>query len=184
MCVATDVAWLVCPCVCLSLCLCVLVVAVCHAGMAEPIEMPFGMWTYGDQRAQIPSWDGVFLRVAPRHTGTYVDIPGGRYTQWLTRAQHAAIQPSHHRYCGHLLLLHLALGIGKQNVLWWRPSVCVCICLCVTVCVCLSLTAFPHYCMDPDVTLESGSRCPLVVHCWVDLQLVHGYSCYGSIHSY
>ena len=63
-------------------------------------------------------------------------------------------------------------------------AVCVCICLCVTVCVCLSLTAFPHYCMDPDVTLESGSRCPLVVHCWVDLQLVHGYSCYGSIHSY
>ena len=34
------------------------------------------------------------------------------------------------------------------------------------VCVCLSLAAFPHYCMDPDVTWGNGRGwgCPLVVH--------------------
>ena len=37
--------------------------------------------------------------------------------------------------------LHFVLGIAKQNILWWRPSVCVCLC------VCLSLATFLHYCM-------------------------------------
>jgi len=37
----------------------------------------------------------------------------------------------------------------------------------VCVSICLSLTAFPHYCMDPDVTWENGRGCPLVVHYWV-----------------
>ena len=55
-----------------------------------------------------------------------------------------------------LLLLHFVLGIPELNVLWWWPSVCLS--------VCLSLTAFPHYCMDPDVTLGNGRACPLVVH--------------------
>jgi len=38
------------------------------------------------------------------------------------------------------------------------------------LCACLSLAAFPHYCMDPDVSWRNGSECPLVVHCWADLQ--------------
>jgi len=42
--------------------------------------------------------------------------------------------------------------------------------LCVCVCVCLSLAAFPHYCMDWDVTWGNGGACRLVVHCWADLQ--------------
>jgi len=46
--------------------------------------------------------------------------------------------------------------------------------LCVYVCllVCLSAAVRPHYCMDPDVTWR-GTGCPLVVHYWADLQLVH-----------
>jgi len=64
-----------------------------------------------------------------------------------------------------------------HNVLWSRTSVCVCVC----VCVCLSATVCPHYCTDPDVTWESGRGCPLVVHYWADLQLVHGLRCYGNI---
>ena len=32
--------------------------------------------------------------------------------------------------------------------------------VCVCLCVCLSLAAFLHYCMDPDVTLGNGKRCP------------------------
>jgi len=39
----------------------------------------------------------------------------------------------------------------------------------------------PHYCTDPDVTWEYGRGCPLVVHCWADLQLVHELHCYGNI---
>ena len=47
--------------------------------------------------------------------------------------------------------------------------------------LCLSFTAYPHYCMDPDVTWGNGRGCPLVLHCWADLQLVHGFHCYGNI---
>jgi len=47
--------------------------------------------------------------------------------------------------------------------------------------VCLSLAAFQHYCTDPDVTLENGRQCPLVVHYWADLQSVHGFRCYDNI---
>jgi len=48
------------------------------------------------------------------------------------------------------------------------------------LCVCLSLAAFPHYCMEPDVTWGNGRGCPLVVHCWADLQSVHGFRCYDN----
>jgi len=55
--------------------------------------------------------------------------------------------------------------------------------VCVSVClsVCLSVAACPHYCTDPDVTWGSGRGCPLVVHYWANLQLVHGMRCYGNI---
>ena len=59
----------------------------------------------------------------------------------------------------------------------------ICVSVCVTVCVSvyLSAAACPHYCTDPDVTLENGRGCPLFVHYWVDLQSVHGLRCYGYI---
>jgi len=47
--------------------------------------------------------------------------------------------------------------------------------------VCLSLAAFPHYCTDPNVTWGNGRLCPLVVHCWANLQSVHGFHCYDNI---
>jgi len=37
--------------------------------------------------------------------------------------------------------------------------------MCVCVSVCLSLAAFPHYCMDPDVTWGNGKGCPLYCSC-------------------
>jgi len=49
------------------------------------------------------------------------------------------------------------------------------------LCVCLSLAAFQHYCMDPDVSWGNGRGCPLVVHYWADLQLVHRFCCYNEI---
>jgi len=49
------------------------------------------------------------------------------------------------------------------------------------LCVCLSLAAFPHYCMDPDVSWGDGRGRPLIVHHWVDLQSVHGFCCYDNI---
>jgi len=51
----------------------------------------------------------------------------------------------------------------------------------VCVCVCLSLTSFPHYCTDPDVSWGNGMGCPVVVHYWADLQLVHRFRCYDNI---
>jgi len=47
------------------------------------------------------------------------------------------------------------------------------------LCVCPRPHA--HYCTDPDVTWGSGRGCPLVVHYWTDLQLVHGLRCCGNI---
>ena len=41
----------------------------------------------------------------------------------------------------------------------------------------LFLAALPHYCTDPDVTWGNGRMCPLVVHYWADLQLLHGFHC-------
>jgi len=46
--------------------------------------------------------------------------------------------------------------------------------------VCLSAVTCLHCCTDPDVTWGSGRGCPLVVHCWADLQSVHGLRCYGN----
>jgi len=45
------------------------------------------------------------------------------------------------------------------------------------LCVCLSITAFPHYCTDPDVTWRNARERPLVVHYWADLQSLHGFHC-------
>ena len=57
------------------------------------------------------------------------------------------------------------------------------LCVCVSVClsVCLYAAIRPHYCTDPDVTWGRGRGCPLVVHCWADLQSGHGLRCYGNI---
>ena len=57
----------------------------------------------------------------------------------------------------------------------------VVMCVCVYVCVCLFKAACLHYCTDLDVTWQSGRGCPLVVHYWADLQLLHGMHCYGNI---
>jgi len=48
------------------------------------------------------------------------------------------------------------------------------------LCVCLSLATFLHYCMDPDVNWGNDKGFPLVVHCWADLQSVHGLCCYDN----
>ena len=50
------------------------------------------------------------------------------------------------------------------------------------MCVCLFLATFPHYCTDPDVTWGNGRGCPLVVHYWADMQLVHEFHCYDNTH--
>jgi len=38
------------------------------------------------------------------------------------------------------------------------------------LCVCLFRAAFPHYCMDTNVTWTNGRGCHIVVHYWADLQ--------------
>jgi len=83
------------------------------------------------------------------------------YRPWLLQSIQSVItfRVSRRRremYCGHVRL-------------------CVCLCVCVSVCAC------PHYCTDADETCGSGRRCPLVVHYWADLQMVHGLRCYDNI---
>ena len=56
-----------------------------------------------------------------------------------------------------------------------------CILATASLCVCLSLAALPHYCTVPDVTCGNVRGCPLVVHCWTDLQSVHRFCCYDNI---
>jgi len=66
--------------------------------------------------------------------------------------------------------LHFAWGVAEAK--------CI---LCVCLCVFLSFAGFPHYCTDPDVSWWNGRGCPLVVHFWADLQLVHGFRCYDKL---
>jgi len=61
----------------------------------------------------------------------------------------------------------------RRNVYWSQPTVCLF--------VCLSLSAFPHYCMDPDVSWGNGRGCHLVVQYWADLESLHGFRCYDNI---
>jgi len=49
------------------------------------------------------------------------------------------------------------------------------------LCVSLSLTAFPHYCTDQDLSWGNCRRCPVVVHCWARLQSLRGFRCYVNI---
>ena len=62
-------------------------------------------------------------------------------------------------------------------------ALCVCVCVCLSVClsVCLLRAAFPHYCMDPDVSWGNGRGCPLFVHYRADLLSLHGFHCYDNI---
>jgi len=54
--------------------------------------------------------------------------------------------------------------IDRQHEMYIRHA-CLCVCLSV----------------DLDVTWGNGKGCPLVVHYWADLQLVHGFPCCDNI---
>jgi len=65
--------------------------------------------------------------------------------------------------------------------LYAKCIVATCVCVSVCLSVCMSAVVRPHYCTDLDVTWGRGRGCPLVVHCWTDLQSTHGLRCYGNI---
>jgi len=71
------------------------------------------------------------------------------------------------------MLLHFVWGIVEAKCIS-RVSVCVCVCVSLPRCI-------PTPCTDLDVTWENGRGYPLVVHCWADLQSVHGFRCYDDI---
>ena len=52
--------------------------------------------------------------------------------------------------------------------------------MCLCVCVCPRPHAYTAA-WNPDVTWGNGSGCPLVLHCWTDLQSVHGLRRYDNI---
>jgi len=76
----------------------------------------------------------------------------------------------------HLRMLHFVWGVAEAKCIL-ATAVCVSACLPV----CLSLTAFPRYCTDPDVTWGSVRGCRLVVQYWAYLQSVHEFRCYDNI---
>ena len=84
---------------------------------------------------------------------------------------HTVIDPFQ---CRHLVVrfpFHYILCDSQttQNIYWTLVSVC------------LSASACPRFCTDQDVNWGNGRGCPLVVHHWADLQLVHGLRCYDNI---
>jgi len=90
-----------------------------------------------------------------------------RLTSFLHRHQLRVVLDGH--YIRHWST-HIHLDTGTHYSIYWsQPSVC------------LSPAIFPHYCTDPDVTWGNSRGCPLVVHCWADLQSVHGFRCYNNI---
>jgi len=73
-----------------------------------------------------------------------------------------------------ILYLHFAWVVDDAKCI-----VVTRVCVSVCVSVCLSVAVRPHYCSctDPDVTWGHGRGCPLVVHCWTDLQSGGGTGC-------
>ena len=61
-----------------------------------------------------------------------------------------------------------------------RPCVSVSVCLCVWVCLSVRGRT-PTLLHGLGCNLGHGRGCPLVVHYWADLQLVHRLRCYGNI---
>ena len=50
------------------------------------------------------------------------------------------------------------------------------------LCVCVSVRGrMPAVLHGPGCNLGSRRGCPLVVHCWADLQSGHGLCCYGNV---
>ena len=79
------------------------------------------------------------------------------------------------------IIFVVTFHVGRRRREMYCGHARLCVCLCVRyMCVCLSAAACLHYCTDPDVTWRSGRGCPLGVHCWTDLQSVHGLRCYGN----
>jgi len=125
--------------------------AVSCTNMAEPIEMPFGLWTRVSSRKHV--LHGVTL------------AQPSEYQRTVRVRRRCDLS----NYFDHLLQFACVVDDAKCIVV---TRVCVS--------VCLSAAACPHYCTDPAVTWGSGRGCPLVVHYWADLQSVHGLRCYGN----
>jgi len=99
------------------------------------------------------------------------------------RYLYSARRPS--RWALSHILVTFRVSRRRREMYCGHARLCVCLSVCVSVCVsvclfCLSAAACPHYCTDPDVTWGSGRGCPLVVHCWADMQSVHGLRCYDN----
>ena len=72
------------------------------------------------------------------------------------------------------LIMTAVITFRVRHILVTHTALCLCLC------VCLSYAAFPHYCMNPEVTWGEWYGCPLVVHYWADLQSVHGFRRYDN----
>jgi len=71
------------------------------------------------------------------------------------------------------------LRVSRREMYCGHARLCVCVSACLFVCV-SARGCMPTLLHGPGLTWESGRGCPLVVHCWADLQSVHGLRCYGN----
>jgi len=77
---------------------------------------------------------------------------------------------------------HIGLLDSLLHFAWVVDDAKCIVVTCVCVSVCMSVRGrMPTLLHGPGCNLRSGRGCPLVVHCWADLQSVHGLRCYGNI---
>ena len=94
---------------------------------------------------------------------------GNAVDVWNMLQNRCAVEHRHHHY-----ILRTWVIDDAKCIVVTRVYVSVCVYVCLSAAACLL------YCTDPDVTWRSGRGSPLVVHCWADLQSVHGLRCYGN----
>jgi len=156
---------------------------------AEPIDMPFGVWTQVGQRNHV--LDGV--QIAPCQGAIFrgKNMPGharrhcsqlckngstDRDAVWVVdsgRSKEACIRSVHlRRRCGLFFVKLLGLLVITFHVRHSRDEMYSSHDL---LCVCLSLSTFP-----PRRKMGNGRGCPLVVHYWAHLQSVHEFRCYDN----
>ena len=85
--------------------------------------------------------------------------------------------------CLHRCMMYSPISIFAFRMMHSRGEMYIDTAVCLSFCVCLSVPCHTFTLLHtPECNFGDGSECPLVVHSWSDLQLVHRFRCCDSIH--